>query len=234
MSNRIEIDRVVGILNGIRPTQAPMAQRLALRRDRKFQEAVLYRTEAWRGERLPDRAARSGLSSRWWCSSGTRRPRSGLCHASKGTGGGVHEGAPGALGRECGHRWAGPHRLPPDRTRPCLVRAGRWRLRVFPRLTGEEAAVYLHPLPRDRRRSHRRVPVPRWRRHARRTCPVAPVGYGARPAGDRVSMTYRQNVSSPRRGRFSADRCENGLEATPLSTGGDRRTEAMSWRSSTR
>lgn len=138
----IEIDRVVGILNGIRPTLAQMAQRLALRRDRKFQEAVLYRTEAGGVSAYQTVLREAGCQSLVVFE---RDPEAKEWFVSRfeKTGGGVHEGAP--------VRWAesvdtaGLDRIAFHPTGRGLVLSGREVERVFPRLTGEEAAVYLHP-----------------------------------------------------------------------------------------
>lgn len=138
----IEISRVVGVFKGIRPTVAQVVQRLALRRERKFQEAMLHRQADGAASTYQTVLREAGCQSlvvferdaqmqEWFVSRFER------------TSAGMREEMP--------VRWAegvdaaGLDRIAFHPTGRGLVLSGPDAEQIFPRLTGERAAVYLHP-----------------------------------------------------------------------------------------
>lgn len=137
---QVDIDRVNGVLLGIRSTLAQLMQRIALRRERQFQGRLWFKPKPPE----PDRVgllrevgcqsivvfAKLAAHSRWELA---RFERTGF--------------------GEDGLRWvdaanqAGLEAIARHPSKRGLVLSGDRATAVFPRLAGRKAAVFMHPMP---------------------------------------------------------------------------------------
>lgn len=142
-SRQLEVDRVAGVLSGIRPTLAQLVQRLALHRERKFLGKIWFKSKS---PELPP--GRHGLLREVGCQSIIVFERRASCNwvvaRFERTGDGEDD-----------FHWTegfSATRLEAIARHPSkrgLVLSGDHALDVFPRLATRSAAVYLHPVPRS-------------------------------------------------------------------------------------